>query len=51
MQGETDHKVIFAQVQAGEADAGDGHQAGFLWEHLDVAERLKQRHVLAGSCE
>jgi hypothetical protein len=51
MQGETGNKVIFARVQAGEADAGDGDQASFLWEHLDVAERFKQRHVLACSRE
>jgi len=44
-------KLIFARIQTGEPDAGDGDEAGFLGEHLDVAERLEQRHVLARRCE
>ena len=51
MEGEGGHEVIFARVQTGESDAGDGDQAGFLWEHLDVAERFKQRHIRARSRE
>ena len=47
MEGEGGHEVILARVQTGESDAGDGDQAGLLGEHLDVAERFKQRDVLA----
>jgi len=47
MEGEAGDEVIFARVQTGESDAGDGDEAGFLGKHLDVAERFEQRHVLA----
>jgi hypothetical protein len=43
--------MILAWVQAGETDAGDCDEASFLREHLDVAERFEQRHVLARNHE
>ena len=47
MEGKARKEMVFARVQAGEADAGDGDEAGLLRKHLDVAERFEQRHVLA----
>ena len=47
MQGKGGNEVVFARVEPREADTRDGDEAGFLREHLDVAERFKQRHVLA----
>jgi hypothetical protein len=51
VQGEAGKKVTPARIQAGEADAGDGDEAGFLREYLHVAERFEERHVLARGAE
>jgi hypothetical protein len=41
MQSEAGKKMTLARVKSGEADAGDGNEAGFLREHLDIAERFE----------
>src|SRR5262249_32464527 len=47
MECETGEEMVLARIETGETDARDGNEAGLLREHLDVAERFEQRHVLA----
>jgi hypothetical protein len=47
MKGESGKKIALARIETGKADARDGNEAGFLREHLDVAERFEQRYVPA----
>src|SRR5262245_39986928 len=47
MEGETSEEVVLARRETGEANTRDGDKAGLLREHLDVAERFEQRHVVA----
>ena len=51
LEGKGGHQVVLARIEAGEADAGDGDEAGFLRKDLDVAERFEQPHVLSRRCE
>jgi hypothetical protein len=38
MERKGGHEMVFPRVQTGKADPGDGDEAGFLWQHLHIAE-------------